>query len=208
MIILEEDDEFKIPDYDTEIGNVKALVEFCRKEIRSNRIQAIPHFNAILNRELDAVVDILSIGHFHAAARSARTALELVITNLYRHFYPGGRLEDISFQAKYGVRRLSDRKRSPILQLVRDGILWEDEFLMFREWYKTLSGYVHYRITYELCHTLPKRIKNEQYYAEVARLAEEEGGVAKVVKATLIKYSLEPALETLHILLKSYRRIR
>jgi hypothetical protein len=91
---------------------------------------------------------------------------------------------------------------------VRDGILWEDEFLMFRESYKTLSSYVHYRITYELCHTLPKRIKNEQYYAEVARLAEEKGDVAKIVKATLIKYALEPALETLHILLKGYKRIR
>lgn len=204
---MEEHDEFKIPDYDTEIGNVKALIESCKKEISSNGIQAIPHFNAILSRELDAIKDILSIGHFHAAARSVRTALELVVTNLYRHFYPGGRLTDISFQAKYGVKRLSDRKRSPILQLVRDGILWEDEFLMFREWYKTLSSYVHYRITYELCHTLPKRIKNEQYYAEVARLAAEEDNTAKIVKATLIKYTLEPALETLHMLIKSYKRI-
>lgn len=206
---MEEEPEFKIPDYDAEIRNVKALVKSCREQLESNHIQAIPHFNEIMNRELDAVVDVLTkVDHFHACARCARAALELTVVNLYRHFYPGGRLLDGSFWEKYGLKSLTHRTESPILKLVREGVLDDIEFGFFCESYKNLSEYVHYRITYELCHTLPRIIRSEQYYAEVVKLAEKKGRVATIVKATLIKYSLEPALEALLMLLKSYKRVR
>ena len=204
---MEETQEFKPPDYDEEIENVRDLVKSCRKTLESNNIQAIPHFNEILDRELEAIVDTLTkIDHFHSSARSARTALELTVVNLYRHFYPGGRPLDKSFWEKYGLRRLSHRTKSPLLELVRDGVLDEIQFGLFCESYSNLSEYVHHRITYELCHTLPRKIKSEQYYAEVVRLAGKKGRVARIVKATLIKYSLEPALEVLLMLLRNYAR--
>jgi len=205
----QDDQEWTIPDYDEEIENVKILVSTCKRELGTNKVEVIPHFNEILNRELSAITDILvKIDHFHASARCARAALELTAINLYRYFYPGGRLMDMSFWEKYGLRRLSHRTESPLLKLVRDGVLDEVEFGLFCESYSNLSEYVHHRITYELCHTLPKKIKSEQYYAEVVRLAGKRGRIARIVKATLIKYSLEPALEVLLVLLRDYKRIK
>jgi len=201
--------EFKIPDYTREVKKVQTLVDSCKIKLKSNKVEAIPHFNEIISRELDAVVETLTkIDHFHASARCARAALELTMVNLYRYFHPGGRLLNGSFLEKYGVKGLTHKTRSPILELVRDGILDEIEFGLFRESYSYLSSYVHYRITYELCHTLPTKIKSKQYYAEVLRLAVKKGRIARIVKATLIKGSLVPALETLNMLLKSYKRVR
>lgn len=195
---MEEDEEFKVPDYDEEIENVKALVKSCRTEIESNNIQVVPYFNEIVSRELDAIIDTLTkIDHFHASARCVRAALELTAVNLYRYFYPSGRLLSISFWEKYWLRSLSHRTKSPLLELVGDGVLWEEDFHSFRESYKALSDYVHFRVTYELCHTLPEKIRNPQYYVDVLRLAGKKTSIARIVKATLIKYSLEPALETL-----------
>ena len=203
---MEEDEGFKISDYNEEIEKVKTLVKSCRKELESNNVEAIPYFNDILNRELDAIVETLTkIDHFHASARSARTALELTAVNLYRHFHPGGSLLDTSFWERYGLRGLSHPKKSPLLELVRAGILWEETFHRFRESYKDLSEYVHHRVTYHLYKTLPEKVKGPQQYAEVMRLAVKKGRVAEIVKATLIEYTLEPALEVLQVLLKSYK---
>jgi len=205
---LEENEEFKIPDYHEEIENVKTLVKSCRKEVETNEIEVIPHFNEILSRELVAVMDTLTkIDHFHASARCVRAALELTMVNLYRYFYPGGRPIDGSFWEKYGLKSLSHRTKSPLLQLISEGVLDDIEFGLFCESYQNLSEYVHYRVTYELCHTLPRVIKNEQYYAEVVKLAGGRGRTARIVKATLVKYSLEPALEVLLALLRVYKRI-
>ena len=44
---MEEDEGFKISDYNEEIEKVKTLVESCRKELESNNVQAIPYFNDI-----------------------------------------------------------------------------------------------------------------------------------------------------------------
>jgi len=158
-----KDQEFEIPDYAEEIENVKKLVESCRKQLKSNKIQGIPYINEILNRELDAVVDALTkIDHFHASARSARAALELSAVNLYRHFYPGGRLLDMSFWEKYGLKKLTHKSESPLLELVREGI-WDDvQFDLFCESYRNLSEYVHHRVTYHLVHTVPKHMPEVQ----------------------------------------------
>ena len=200
---LGKEQEFKIPDYDEEIENVSALVQTCRIELESNKIQGIPYFNEILDRELDAIIDCLTkINHFHASARSARTALELTAINLYRYNYPGGKLVDASFYEKYGLRSLSHPKKSPLLDLVRNGVLGEEVFIRFCESYRDLSEYVHHRVTYVLSHTLPEKIKSSQDYAEVLRLAVKKGHTAIIVKSTLIKYSLEPALEVLLTLLE------
>ena len=206
---MAEEPEFKIPDYDKEIVNVRALVKSCRAEIESNSIQVIPHFNEILSRELDAVIDTLTkIDHFHASARCARAALELTMINLYRYFHPGGRVVDASFWEKYGLKRLTHRTKSPLLQLIDEGVVDDDEFDIFCETYRNLSEYVHYRVTYELCHTLPKVIRNEQYYAEVVRYAGRKGRIARIVKSTLIKYSLEPALDTLLIFIRKHKDLQ
>ena len=74
-INLEEDEGFKISDYNEEIEKAKTLVESCKKELESNNVEAIPYFNEILNRELDAIMDTFTkIDHFHASARSARAS--------------------------------------------------------------------------------------------------------------------------------------
>lgn len=205
-----KDPEFEVFDFDKQVMQIESLVAKCRNQLKSNTIEAIPHFNEIMNRELDAVVDTLTkIDHFHASARCARAALELTMINLYGHFYPVGKgLINDSFRTKYGVKGLTHRTKSPILQLVRDGILDEFEFGFFVESYGYLSDYVHYRVTYHLCHIMPKTIVSEEYYAEALRLAGEKGNTARIVKATLINYCLKPALETLSMLLKSYKRVK
>ena len=195
---MEEDEEFKIPDYHEEIKNVTILVKDCREELETNEIEAIPHFNEILSRELVAIIDTLTkIDHFHASARCARAALELTMINLYRYFYPRKKLLNMSFGKKYGLKRLTHRTESPLLQLIDAGVIDDVEFGLFCETYGHLSEYVHHRVTYELCHTLPKIIESEQSYADVLRYAGRKGRTARIVKSTLIKYSLEPALETL-----------
>ncbi len=205
----QDDLEWKIPDYDEEIGNVKTLISSCKKELRKNTVEVIPHFNEILNRELDAIVDILvKIDHFHASARCARAALELTMVNLYRCFYPGGRLTNMSFWKKYGLKRLTHRTESPLLQLIDEGVIDDVEFGIFCEAYGNLSEYVHYRVTYELCHTLPKIIRSEQYYAAVVRYAGKKGRIARIIKSTLIKYSLKPALETLLWFIRKHKDIQ
>jgi hypothetical protein len=74
----QDDQERKIPDYDEEIENVKTLISSCRRALKTNNVEVIPHFNEILSRELDAIIDILvKVDHFHASARCARAALEL-----------------------------------------------------------------------------------------------------------------------------------
>lgn len=206
---LKEEPEFQIPDYEEQTKKVIALVASCKKKLESNKIEAIPYFNEILGRELDAVSDcLIRIDHFHASARCARATLELTMINLYRYFHSGGRLLDHSFKEKYGVKRLTSLKESPIRELISEGVIDDLEFGLFCESYGYLSGYVHSRVTYELCHTLPGEIKNVQWYAEVLKLSGEKGQTARIVKATLIKYSLIPALETLDMLLKGYKRIR
>jgi len=205
----QDDQEWKIPDYDEEIENVKTLVSSCKRELSTNKVEVIPHFNEILNRELDAIIDILvKIDHFHASARCVRAALELTMVNLYRCFYPGGRLSDISFWDKYGLKGLTHRTKSPLLRLVGEGLIDDVEFGLFCETYGNLSEYVHYRVTYELCHTLPEIIKSEQYYAAVVRYAGRKGRIARIVKSTLIKYSLEPALETLLRFIRKHKDLQ
>ena len=205
----QDNQEWIIPDYDEEIENVKTLVSTCKRELSTNEVEVIPHFNEILNRELDAIVDILvKIDHFHASARCVRAALELTMINLYRYFYPGGRVVDASFWEKYGLKCLTHRTESPLLQLIDEGVIDDDEFGLFCETYRNLSEYVHHRVTYELCHTLPKIIKSEQYYADVVRYAGRKGRIARIIKSTLIKYSLEPALETLLRFIRKHKDIQ
>jgi hypothetical protein len=114
----------------------------------------------------------------------------------------------MSFSEKYGLKCLTHKRKSPILELVRDGILDDIEFQAFCEVYSNLSNYVHYRVTYHLAHVIPNKIKSEQFYAEALRLSSKKGITARFVKATMIKYSLEPALEVLNMLLESYKLIR
>ena len=205
----QDDQEWKIPNYDEEVENVKKLVSTCKRELSTNKVEAIPHFNEILNRELDAIIDILvKIDHFHASARCARAALELTMINLYRYFYPGGRVVDGSFWEKYGLKRLTHRTESPLLQLIEAGVIDDVEFDAFCGTYGNLSEYVHHRVTYELCHTLPEIIENTQYYADVVRYAGRKGRIARIIKSTLIKYSLEPALETLLRLIRKHRDLQ
>jgi hypothetical protein len=205
-----KDPEFEVFDFDKQVMQVESLVAKCRDQLKSNRIETIPHFNEIMNRELDAVVDTLTkIDHFHASARCARAALELTMINLYGRFYPVGKgLINDSFRTKYGVRGLTHRTKSPILKLVRDGILDEVEFGFFVESYGYLSDYVHNRVTYHLCHIMPRTIVSVEWYAEALRLAGKQGRTARIVKATLINYCLVPGLETLNMLLKSYKRVK
>lgn len=203
------DQEWVIPDYDEEIENVKKLISSCKRELKANKVEVIPHFNEIVNRELDAIIDILvKIDHFHASARCVRAALELTMINLYRYFFPGGRPTDASFWKKYGLKRLTHRTKSPLLRLVGEGVIDDVEFGLFCETYGNLSGYVHHRVTYELCHILPEVIKSEQYYAAVVRYAGRKGRIARIVKSSLIKYSLEPALETLLRFIRKHKDIQ
>jgi hypothetical protein len=204
-----KDPEFEIFDYEKQVIQVISLVAKCKTQLTFNTLETIPYFNEIMNRELDAIIDTLTkINHFHASARCARAALELTLINLYGHFHSQGSLLSASFKEKYGVKKLTHKTESPILELVENGVLDQLEFDLLRESYSNLSNYVHSRETYHLFHTLPHMIKSEQYYADVLKLAGERGNTARIVKATLINYSLKPGLETLLMFLKIYERVK
>ncbi len=201
---MENDPEFPILNYDTEVQKIKDSVDRCRSLLNSNSIQAIPNFNEILNRELEAITDILAIGHFHAAARCTRAAIELTAANLclYHKLGGSGRLTDISFSKKYRVSGLTNKKDSPLLKLVKLGIIDDPLFSAFRVVYGDLSCYVHYRVSYYLIHVMPERLESEYHYAETLRLSEKNDETGKTVKATMVKLILEPAFFVLEILLK------
>lgn len=207
-----EDSEFAIFDYNEEVNKIKKIVDSYKKKLTSNKIEAIPSFNEIFVRELDAIVDTLKIGHFHASARCTRAALELAFANLFFYTYgrSSSRLTDSSFSDKYGLARLTPlthKKKSPLLRLVTDGVLDDTEFYAFCEVYRDLSTYVHYRVTYHLAHVMPNKIKSEQWYAEALRLSGKEGKVADVVKATMVKYTIEPAFDVLGWVLSTYDKM-
>jgi hypothetical protein len=202
--IFMRDPEFQIPDYDSVIKQVKKLIAVCREKIRANKNEAIHDFNQIFERELDAILDnLVVINHFHASARCLRAALELVAKNICISGGYGEKtgLCELSFADKYKVRKLTWKNESPLLNFVRAEIISEELFSNFRETYGNLSKYVHYRITYELAHTRPDLIKNEQWYAKAAWLVSQKGRNGRDVKATMIEYTLVPALEVLNDLL-------
>lgn len=193
-------DEFVIPDYNEEIEIIKKQTKLAKNYLIRNNIESIPHINIILDRELDAVLDnLIMIDHYHSAARCVRTALELAAKNLYFGNYPSkiGGPSTISFSDKFPIKRLTHRTESPLLNLVSDGVMSEDLFLRFREVYKDLSGFVHHRITYELAHTLPHIFPSTQHYSTALKMATSKEKEEKIVKATLIKYQLNPALQVL-----------
>lgn len=206
---LTDDSGFHIPDYDRVIEQVESLILVCRGKIRLNKNEAIHDLNKIVERELDAVHDnLVIINHYHAAARCVRAALELVAKNIcIAGGYGGGKLSNMSFADKYKVRKLSSRKESPLLNFVGEGMISEELFSDFIEFYGNLSKYVHYRVTYDLAHTRPDLVKNEQWYSTVVWLASEKGKDGRDVKATLIEYTLIPALGVLSELLDVCKRM-
>jgi hypothetical protein len=206
---VKDNPEFQIYDYDKEVQIIADRIERCKKIINSNEIQAIPSFNEIILREFEAVLDTLRIGHFHASARCARAALELTAANLclYHHVSGDGRLIDMSFSKKYRVYGLTHKKNSPILQLIKLGILDDFIFRAFCEEYSELSSYVHYRETYHLIHIMPELIGSEHNYSEVLRLSGNNDEIGRIVKATMIHKTLGTAFEVLEMLLVNYNGI-
>jgi len=195
--------EFPVPSFQDEVAKAQRTVRACNCVLSRVRIDGIPSFQEILRREMEAVLDNLTIvDHYHAASRCARAALELAMKNMYLAKYGKGRLLAMSFSDKYYVPKLTSRDSSPLLRLVRDGIISEYQFQEFREKYKILSDYVHHRTTYDLCHTLSKLFPMESDYAQVVKTVAGKSGEAKIVKATLLKFELNPALDLLLDLLK------
>lgn len=201
-------EEFPIPDYNEELRNVKRVIKECKKILALVKVEGIPYFSKVLERELDAISDNLTIvDHYHAASRCLRAALELAAKNIYLAKYGHAQFMAISFSDKYYVPFLSSRKKSPLRRLVRDEIMPEYLFLEFSEKYQNLSKYVHYRTTYDLYHTLRRVFPMDRDFAKVLKMSGDKTKEASIVKATLIKFELVPALDALLEFLKIATRI-
>lgn len=200
--------EFPTPDYNVELGNVERLIEKCKKTLVLAKAEGIPYFSKVLERELDAILDnLIIVDHYHAASRCLRAALELTAKNIYLVKYGHAQFMAMSFSDKYYVPYLSSRKNSPLRRLVRDETMPEYLFLEFRENYRKLSKYVHYRTTYDLYHTLRKHFPRDGDFAKVMKMSGDKTKEAFIVKATLMKFELLPALNVLLELLKIATRI-
>ncbi len=195
--------EFSVPDYSVELRRVERIIEECKKTLTLVKMDGIPYFSKVLERELDAILDNLTIvDHFHAASRCLRAALELTAKNIYLAKYGQAQLIATSFSDKYYVPFLSSRKKSPLRRLITDGIMPEHLFLAFREEYQNLSKYVHYRTTYDLYHTLRRVFPSEADFAKVLKMSGDKTREASIVKATLMKLELMPAFDVLVELLE------
>jgi hypothetical protein len=206
---MKDKPEFEAFNYENEVQKINASIKLCKKILSSNKIQAIPSFNEIMERELEAVIDTLNIGHFHAAARCTRAALELAAGNLCLYFKVSGsrRLINISFAKKYTLKGLTHKKKSPLLDLITIGVIDDLMFDAFRETYGELSSYVHYRVTYHLCHVIPEQIRSAHNYSEALRLSGKNDELGKLVKATMVNRTLGSAFEVLHLFLKSHQSL-
>jgi hypothetical protein len=204
---MKDKPEFEAFDYETEVQKINISIKQCRSILNSNKIQAIPDFNEIMERELEAIRDTLKICHFHAAARCTRAALELTAANLCLYFNVSGsrRLINSSFSQKYSVQGLTHKKKSPLLELLRLGVIDDAMFNAFCYTYSELSSFVHYRESYHLCHIIPDL--DEHDYSEVLRLSGKNDKTGRIVKATMVNRTLEPAFEILQLFLKSHQSL-
>jgi hypothetical protein len=201
---MSNSEEFPVPDFTMEVAKAERTMNACKEILPDIKTEGIPYFAEILRRELEAVLDNLTVvDHYHAASRCARAALELTMKNMYFAKYPKGRLLAMSFSNKYFVPNLTSKESSPLLRLVRDGSISEFQFQEFREKYKILSDYVHHRTTYDLFHTLSRLFPTEVDYAQVVKTVAGKNQEARIVKATLLKFELNPALELLFDLLRA-----